>query len=54
LPSLQPNNRVYKQKVGELIFPYVAKIASIEKAPKLTGILIELPLEQVKEYLESY
>lgn len=54
LPSIQPNNRVYKQKVGELVFPYIAKMASHEKAPRLTGMLIELPLEQVKEYLGSY
>jgi hypothetical protein len=54
LPSIQPNNRVYKQKVGEFIFPYIAKMTSQEKAPRLTGMLIELPLEQVKEFLGNY
>lgn len=54
LPSILPNNRQYKQKVGELIYPYIAKMAPIDRAPRLTGMLIELPIEQVREYLGSF
>lgn len=54
LPSIQPNNRVYKQKVGELIFPFISKLAPADRVPRLTGMLIELPIEQVREYLGSF
>lgn len=45
LPSLVPNNKVYKQKVGECIFPFVGNLAPKNRVPKITGMLIELPLE---------
>lgn len=54
LPSIQANNKHYKQKVGELIFNYIAKMAPQERVPRITGMLIELPLEQIREYLSSY
>lgn len=54
LPSIQPNNRNYKQKVGELIFPYISKMVPQDRVPRVTGMLIELPLEQIREYLSNY
>ena len=54
IPSIQPNNRVYKQKVGELIYNYIAKMAPADKVPRLTGMLLELSLDQIREYLGSY
>jgi 5,10-methylene-tetrahydrofolate dehydrogenase/methenyl tetrahydrofolate cyclohydrolase len=34
-----------------LIYEYVNKIIGVEKAPKITGMLIELPVPQIKEYM---
>jgi hypothetical protein len=54
LPSLRPNNKVYKEKVGQLIFPFVKKLAPEERVPKITGMLIELPMEHVREYMSCF
>lgn len=48
---MNPN---YKNSVGEFIFEYVEKSAGEEKAPKITGMLIDLPIEEIKGYLTDY
>ena len=40
--------------VGENIFEFVEKIAGDEYAPKITGMLIDLPLEEVRAYMQSF
>ena len=54
LPSVTERNRYLKEQVGNLIFDYVNMIIGSEKAPKITGMLIELPVQQIKEYLASF
>ena len=54
LPSVTERNRYLKDQVGHLIFDYVNMIIGAEKAPKITGMLIELPVQQIKEYLASF
>ena len=54
LPSVQDKNPFMKQQVGHLIFDYVQMIAGQDKAPKITGMLIELPIPQIKQYLQSF
>jgi hypothetical protein len=44
LPSVQERNPHLKDQVGNLIYEYVNKIIGVEKAPKITGMLIELPV----------
>jgi hypothetical protein len=44
LPSIQERNPYLKDQVGNLIYEYVNKIIGVEKAPKITGMLIELPV----------
>ena len=53
LPSVQDRNPYLKEQVGHLIYDYVQKIIGVEKAPKITGMLIELPVNQIREYLAS-
>jgi hypothetical protein len=53
LPSVQERNQYLKEHVGHLIYDYVQKIIGVEKAPKITGMLIELPVPQIREYLTS-
>jgi len=43
-----------KTQVGELIYEYVKTMVPQERAPKITGMLIELPVDQIKAYLVSY
>ena len=37
-----------------VIFYYIVGIVGPEKAPKITGIVLELPSEYIKTYLMSY
>jgi len=44
----------YKQRVGETIFKFIQQLAPSERVPKITGMLIELPIEQVRQYMSNY
>lgn len=54
LPSVTERNPYLKEQVGTLIYDFVCMIIGQEKAPKITGMLIELPVVQMKEYLSSF
>ena len=54
LPSVSERNPYLKEQVGHLIYDFVQGIIGVEKAPKITGMLIELPVAQIKEYLSSF
>ena len=54
IPAVVPQNPNYKAQVGEFIYEYVEKIAGEEKAPKITGMLIDLPIEEIKGYLADF
>jgi len=44
LPSVSERNPYLKEQVGHLIYDFVQGIIGVEKAPKITGMLIELPV----------
>ncbi len=54
IPAVVPQNQNYKHQVGEVIFEFVEKIAGEDKAPKITGMLIDLPIEEIRQYLQFY
>ena len=54
IPAVNPNVPDYKQRVGEAIYEYVEKISGDEQAPKITGMLIDLPMDDIRAYLSSY
>lgn len=54
LPSVTPRNPYLKERVGEAIFPFIKTLVNIERVPKITGMLIELPVEQMKLYMSSF
>jgi hypothetical protein len=54
IPSVQERNPHLKDTVGHLIYSYVEEIVGTNKAPKITGMLIELPVAQIKQYMQSY
>jgi hypothetical protein len=40
--------------VGEFIYEHVERFVGEAKAPKITGMLIDLPIEEIKGYLYDY
>jgi hypothetical protein len=54
IPAVDINNPNYKQQVGEVIYEFVEKIAGDEQAPKITGMLIDLPIDEIVGYLRDY
>lgn len=54
IPHVTPVNPNYKMQVGEFIFEYVEKIGGEEHAPKITGMLIDLPIEEIHNYLKDF
>jgi len=54
IPAVNPQNPNYKNMIGEYIYEYVEKIVGDEKAPKVTGMLIDLPIEEIKQYLYDF
>ena len=54
LPAMVPQNPKYKQFVGEFIYEYVEKFVGEERAPKITGMLIDLPIEEIKAFLYDF
>lgn len=54
IPALNPNNPHLKQQVGGCIYEYVQQLVGDDKAPKITGMLIELPVNQIKEYMMDF
>ncbi len=54
LPGVVPHNPNLKQFVGEFIYTYVERLVGENMAPKITGMLIDLPIDDIKGYLYSY
>lgn len=53
LPSVTERNVYLKDQVGQAIYEYVAMMVPQDRAPKITGMLIELPIDQIKGYMQS-
>ena len=47
-------NPVYKQTVGSVIFEFVTKIVGPQYAPKITGMLIDLPIPEIQRYCTNF
>lgn len=54
LPAVTEKNPHLKDQVGQCIFDFIVMLVGHEKAPKITGMLIELPVQQIKQYMSSY
>lgn len=52
--AVTPTNPNYKQQVGEFIYEYVEQIVGEEKAPKITGMLIDLHPDEIRQYLVDF
>lgn len=47
-------NPSYKQTVGSVIFEFVTKIVGPQYAPKITGMLIDLPIAEIQRYCTNF
>lgn len=54
LPAIQEKNRNYPEQVGSIIFDFICEMVGQDLAPKITGMLIDLPIPQIRAYLQSY
>ncbi len=55
ISTLMPNdNPNYKYQVGDFIYEYVEAICGGCKAPKVTGMLIDLPIEEIGNYILNF
>ncbi len=43
-----PSEPNYKAIAGEFIYEYVEKFVGDHRAPKITGMLIDLPIDEIK------
>lgn len=54
LPLVNPANPNYKTQVGEFIYEHVENLAGEDFAPKITGMLIDLPFSEIQGYVIDY
>lgn len=52
--AIVPNNPAYQQIVGSNIFSFVQQMVGPELAPKITGMLIDLPIHEIRLYMQDY
>jgi len=48
-----PENPNYREQVGTVLFPFIEQIIG-HKAPKVTGMLIDLPIEDIKQIMQDW
>ena len=54
IPAVQDKNPYLKETVGNFIYDYVLQICGEHRAPKVTGMLIALNAQNIKDYLQTY
>ena len=54
LPAVQERNPNLKNQVSQIIFDYIEKMVGKERTPKITGMLVELPIIQIQMYMSRY
>jgi hypothetical protein len=43
-----------KEQVGQAIYEFVSMLVPHERAPKVTGMLIEIPVDQIRSYMQDF
>lgn len=54
LPAMVQENPNHKEQAGTVFFNFVTKIVGTEKAPKITGMLIDLQLQDIKQMMTDW
>jgi len=53
LPAVVPENPNYKDQVGTVLYEYIQQLIG-GKAPKVTGMLIDLPIDDIKLIMQDW
>ena len=53
LPAIIPDNPNYKDQVGTVLYEFVNQLVGL-KAPKITGMLIDLPINDIQLIMQNY
>ena len=54
LPAIVAENPNYRTQVGTIFYEFIDALIGAEKAPKVTGMLIELPIEDIKLIMQDF
>ena len=54
LPAINERNPYLRDQVGGCIFEFIKLMVPAERVPKITGMLIELPVDMIKQYMSSF
>ena len=54
LPAMIPENPNHKEQAGTVFYEFVIKVVGNEMAPKITGMLIDLPLQDIKQMMQDW
>jgi RNA recognition motif-containing protein len=54
IPGINESNPAARDLVGEKVYEFVIQIAGEDLAPKITGMLIDLPSEEIREFLADF
>ena len=54
IPDVVESNKDVKDLVGNAIYEFVVTLAGEQHAPKTTCMLIDFPLEEIREYLNDF
>jgi polyadenylate-binding protein len=54
LPSIVPENPTYRDNAGTAFYQYVIQIVGPNLAPKVTGMLIDLKIEDVRQMMSDF
>ena len=52
--AVVPENPNYKDQVGTCLYEFITHIVGPTKAPKVTGMLIDLPIDDVKLIMQDW
>ena len=54
LPAMIPENPNHKEQAGTVFYEFVIKVVGNEMAPKITGMLIDLNINDIKQMMGDY
>lgn len=54
LPAVTEKNPHLKDQVGQCIFDFVVQSVGADQAPKITGMLIALPVSEIRHFMSSH
>jgi hypothetical protein len=54
LPAIVPENPNYRTQVGTIFYEFIDLLIGAERAPKVTGMLIDLPIDDIKLIMQDW